>query len=197
MMVHLPERSDARANHERLLSVAVAVFAARGTEAEVREIAERAGVGIGTIYRHFPDKDDLVLAVMDDAVRAFERMLAAVLALDDPVDALRTLVRESLTLAARYGKLFASEVEDHRPTEHDATDLLLRRRQVDASLVALIERGIRGGQLRADLDPLVAVAMIQSAVRPRFIAQWWSARTPDEVAEGFLEIFLHGAQASG
>jgi AcrR family transcriptional regulator len=56
-------RSDARRNKETLLEAAAAAFVASGVEAPVRDIAARAGVGVGTIYRHFPTRADLIIAV--------------------------------------------------------------------------------------------------------------------------------------
>lgn len=58
-----PKRADARRNEQALLQAAAAVFVARGVDAPVREIAKKAGVGLGTIYRHFPRRADLVVAV--------------------------------------------------------------------------------------------------------------------------------------
>ncbi|MGV8872647.1 MAG: TetR/AcrR family transcriptional regulator [Rhodococcus sp. (in: high G+C Gram-positive bacteria)] len=58
-----PKRSDARRNKEVLLAAAAAVFVRSGVEAPIREIAAEAGVGLGTVYRHFPTRSDLVLAV--------------------------------------------------------------------------------------------------------------------------------------
>ncbi|MFI6358410.1 TetR/AcrR family transcriptional regulator [Streptomyces sp. NPDC050743] len=58
-----PRRSDARRNKETLLDAAAAAFVTSGVEAPVRDIAARAGVGVGTIYRHFPTRADLIIAV--------------------------------------------------------------------------------------------------------------------------------------
>jgi AcrR family transcriptional regulator len=62
-LVKRPMRADARRNYERLLTAAREVFAADGPEAPLEAVAERAGVGIGTLYRHFPDRDALLVAV--------------------------------------------------------------------------------------------------------------------------------------
>ncbi|MGV9499483.1 TetR/AcrR family transcriptional regulator [Streptomyces sp. NPDC003642] len=65
-----PRRKDARRNQQTLLDAAAAVFAASGVEAPVRDIAAQAGVGTGTIYRHFPTRSDLVIAVYRHQVDA-------------------------------------------------------------------------------------------------------------------------------
>jgi AcrR family transcriptional regulator len=65
-----PKRADARRNEQTLLDAAAAVFVTSGVEAPVRDIAARAGVGMGTIYRHFPTRADLVVAVYRHQVEA-------------------------------------------------------------------------------------------------------------------------------
>jgi AcrR family transcriptional regulator len=65
-----PKRADARRNQETLLDAAAAVFVASGVDAPVRDIAAKAGVGMGTIYRHFPTRADLVIAVYRHQVEA-------------------------------------------------------------------------------------------------------------------------------
>jgi AcrR family transcriptional regulator len=64
------QRADARRNEEALLEAAAAVFVAAGVDAPVRDIAARAGVGVGTIYRHFPTRADLIVAVYRHQVEA-------------------------------------------------------------------------------------------------------------------------------
>ena len=86
-------RRDARANRDRILAAARAAFAAGGVDVPVEEIAERAGVGMGTLYRRFPTKHDLVEAVIEESLDAF------VAAAEDgsrgrrPVDGLQRLRR--------------------------------------------------------------------------------------------------------
>jgi AcrR family transcriptional regulator len=66
-----PLRADARRNHEKVISAAAAAFAESGLDAQVEDIARRAGVGVGTLYRHFPTKEALVVALAD---QHFERI---------------------------------------------------------------------------------------------------------------------------
>ncbi|MDX3609447.1 MULTISPECIES: TetR/AcrR family transcriptional regulator [Streptomyces] len=65
-----PKRADAVRNQQTLLAAAAEVFVASGVDAPIREIAKRAGVGMGTIYRHFPTRADLVVAVYRHQVEA-------------------------------------------------------------------------------------------------------------------------------
>jgi AcrR family transcriptional regulator len=73
-------RADARRNERALLDAAAAVFVTSGVEAPVRDIAARAGVGVGTVYRHFPTRADLVVAVYRHQVEACEQAGPALLA---------------------------------------------------------------------------------------------------------------------
>src|SRR4051812_4544447 len=82
-----PLRADARRNRERVLEAARAVFAEHGRDAQMDDVARRAGVGVGTVYRHFPTKEALVAAL---ALDLFERALEAsraALEIDDPWEA--------------------------------------------------------------------------------------------------------------
>jgi AcrR family transcriptional regulator len=74
------KRADARRNQETLLDAAAAVFVASGVEAPVRDIAAKAGVGVGTIYRHFPTRADLIIAVYQHQVEACAEAGPALLA---------------------------------------------------------------------------------------------------------------------
>jgi AcrR family transcriptional regulator len=87
------KRSDAQRNQRALLAAAAAVFVTSGVDAPIREIAARAGVGIGTIYRHFPTRSDLVVGVYRHQVEACAEAAPALLAsADSPFAALRQWV---------------------------------------------------------------------------------------------------------
>jgi len=68
-----PRRADARRNHEALLAAAKAVFAQSGTDAPLEEVARRAGVGQGTLYRQFPTREHLFAAIMADTIDLLDR----------------------------------------------------------------------------------------------------------------------------
>ena len=87
------KRADALRNEQALLAAAAAVFVASGVDAPIREIATTAGVGIGTIYRHFPTRADLIVAVFRHQVEACAEAGPALLAgADSPLAALRQWV---------------------------------------------------------------------------------------------------------
>ncbi|MFV2119417.1 TetR/AcrR family transcriptional regulator [Streptomyces sp. Act-28] len=97
-----PMRADARRNHERLLRVARSAFAEHGTDAALEDIARRAGVGIGTLYRHFPNRHALMNAVFQDAVTALLARSRELAEADEPCTALVEWLRSVVTHAGEY-----------------------------------------------------------------------------------------------
>lgn len=88
-----PLRADAARNRARVLEVAWETFASEGLSVPIDEIARRAGVGLGTIYRHFPSKDDLVRAIVTDRLRQVIEEADSLLQTGDPCQALFTFLR--------------------------------------------------------------------------------------------------------
>jgi AcrR family transcriptional regulator len=86
-------RADARQNHARLISAATAAFAEKGADAPLEDIARRAGVGIGTLYRHFPSRVDLQAAVFRTQVRVVCEQGDALLQTDAPEQAFASWTR--------------------------------------------------------------------------------------------------------
>ncbi|WP_137993721.1 TetR/AcrR family transcriptional regulator [Streptomyces vilmorinianum] len=95
-------RADARRNHERLLTEARAAFAEHGTDASLEDVARRAGVGIGTLYRHFPTRDALMNAVFQEALGALLQRGRELAEADDPCPALVEWLRSLITHASEY-----------------------------------------------------------------------------------------------
>lgn len=182
-------RADARANRERLLSAAHDLFRERGIDAEMKEIAERAGVGIGTIYRNFPTKDDLLVAIVGELVSAIQGAVDAALHVTDPVDALRTLLRGGMETAERFGDIAMALHGDLPPgCQQQFEDL--NPQQLIGSVV---QKGIDAGLFRPDLDPRIAGIMITSVFVPWNYQALRPGRTHDELIDTFLSLFLHGA----
>jgi AcrR family transcriptional regulator len=98
-MVRRPQRADARRNFEALLAAARDAFAENGTEASLEDIARRAGVGIGTLYRNFPTRDDLFLSVYVEEIDQLSAVAAQV-ADQPPWEALATWLRRFVGYAA-------------------------------------------------------------------------------------------------
>jgi AcrR family transcriptional regulator len=96
-------RADAAHNREAIVEAASAVLATRGTAVDVREIARRSGVGMGTLYRHFPKKEDLVQTVLRrDFMNWAESARLAAVEADDPWAALTDFYQQALTGYARH-----------------------------------------------------------------------------------------------
>ncbi|MCW2513856.1 MAG: TetR family transcriptional regulator [Mycobacterium sp.] len=95
-----PMRADAARNRARVLEVAYETFAAEGLSVPIDEVARRAGVGAGTVYRHFPTKEALFAAVIDDRVRGMVDTGRALLETVGPAEALFAFLREMVTMGA-------------------------------------------------------------------------------------------------
>jgi AcrR family transcriptional regulator len=143
-------RSDAQRNLDALLDAAKAVFAASGVDAPVREIAARAGVGVGTFYRHFPQRSDLVKAVFQHEVDAAAEAAPALAAQHPPGEALeRWLWRFTEFLAAKRG--LAAALHSGDPAFEKLPDYF------DAHLVpaitGLLDAAVAAGAVRPDVEP--------------------------------------------
>ncbi|MFF7443135.1 TetR/AcrR family transcriptional regulator [Streptomyces sp. NPDC008122] len=139
-------RTDARANRERLLAAAAEVFAEAGPGASLNEIARRAGVGPGTLYRHFPNRPALLTALLRDRIETLCARAEALRAADSPDDALAEWLGAFLTHArVNQGMGGALLVEEAAGSGPDCHRLIL-----DAA-TGLLTRAQRHGSARADL----------------------------------------------
>jgi AcrR family transcriptional regulator len=146
-IAHRPLRADARRNREKILAAAAAAFAESGLESQIEDIARRAGVGVGTVYRHFPTKDALVGAL---AEAHFDRlagtMEAALTEGGDPWDVFAAAIRRAAEPAA--GDVAWCEIIAGHPR---AIDRALRGQQrLATATAALLERAQAAGLIRAD-----------------------------------------------
>ncbi len=144
-----PLRRDAERNRQRILEAARDAFAEQGLSVTLDEIARRAGVGVGTVYRRFPDKELLIEALFEDQMTAFAALAEECLGADDAWAGLLTfLERASEKQACDRG---FKEVALSGVHGLDRCD---RARQMMLPLVvALVERARADGSLRADLEP--------------------------------------------
>jgi AcrR family transcriptional regulator len=141
-----PRRADAERNRARILAAASELFAERGLDASMPELAERAGVGVGTVYRAFPDKDHVLSAVMAERFRWLTARIESAIEADDAWTAFTDVVWKGAALHAK-DRAF------HQCLPH-ALDLPevseARSRTLDA-FQRLIERAQAAGALRADV----------------------------------------------
>jgi AcrR family transcriptional regulator len=143
-------RADAQRSVDALLKSAKAVFAASGVDAPIREIAEKAGVGIGTLYRHFPQRWDLVAAVFRREVDACAEAAPALAAEHAPGEALaRWMQRYAAFIATKRGLATALHSGDQA---FEGLPVYFQTRLVPA-LQTLLEAAAAAGEVRSDVEP--------------------------------------------
>ena len=146
------KRADARRNEQTLLDAAADVFVTSGVEAPVRDIATKAGVGMGTIYRHFPTRADLIIAVYRHQVDRCAAAGRTVLANNgSPYDALVQWIDLFVDFLATKHGLAAVMRSDHAGFEALHTYFLDRLVPVCAQL---LDAAAADGEIRADTDAL-------------------------------------------
>jgi AcrR family transcriptional regulator len=179
-------RADAERNRLRLLDTAKAVFAAKGSDASLDEIARIAGVGAGTLYRHFPTRDALVAAVYRNET---EQLIAAADRLAEmrpPVPALR-----------EWLLLFV----DYIATKHEMSEMLDAivggtSELYSASMAAmvraistLVARAVASGEIRLDLDPLDLLRAIAG------VAKLGHGADGERAAKRLVDILIAGIRS--
>jgi AcrR family transcriptional regulator len=152
-----PARADARRNREKLLAAARAAFAAATDVVALEAVARDAGVGIGTLYRHFPTREALVEAVyaaeLDDVVAGASALLAEF----PPEVALRTWMdRYAAFVATKRGMVDTLRAG----WASGSTATPTTRERVTAAVAPILARGATTGSLRADVDPEDVITML-------------------------------------
>jgi AcrR family transcriptional regulator len=181
-------RADARRNHEAVIAAAKLLFADEGLEAQMPDVAKAAKVGVGTVYRHFPTKEDLIAAL---AAERFERLAEKAregVAAEDPWEGLCDFIRFSAQIQADDRGL--CEVMGSRPeVMADAAFAV----GLDELCDKLVKRAQRSGDLRKDLDwediPMVACSLgrITAAEGGPAVGRW----------PRLVEIVIDGLRAPG
>nr|WP_306318010.1 MULTISPECIES: TetR/AcrR family transcriptional regulator [unclassified Streptomyces] len=142
-------RADARRNYDRLLAQARIAFAEHGTGASLEDVARGAGVGIGTLYRHFPNRHALMSAVFEEAVSDLLDRSRALLDAPQPCAALVTWLREIITHASEYRGLSRALMS----ASQDASSALARCSDpMREAGQALLSRAQRVGAVRSDVS---------------------------------------------
>ena len=143
-------RADALRNRERVLRAAKAVFSAGGADASLEAVARRAGVGIGTLYRHFPTREALFEAVYRREVRQLSELAEQLKDETSPVQALRRWLHSNIELVAtKKGMSAALALAVHGSSELYADSL---ERLAKAAGV-LLDRAVAAGEIRSDISP--------------------------------------------
>jgi AcrR family transcriptional regulator len=178
-------RADARRNRERILEIAKVAFTRSGANISLDDVVRQAGIGAGTLYRHFPTRDALLEAVYRTEVEklaAAERELAAAL---PPIEALRAwmllfvdyiaakqIIAPALnTLVGGPSKLFEASGA-----------------QIKGAIHALVERAIESGDVRPDLDPLDLLRALVGVSNVASVPDWAPS------ARRLVEILIIGSR---
>jgi len=178
-------RADAQRNRERILEIAKKEFTRAGANASLEEIAKKAGVGPGTLYRHFPTREDLLVAVYRSEI---EKLAAAERTLADTLPAVEALRAWLL--------LFVDAVE----TKHIIAPVLntlvgdpkkvfeVFHGQIHEALRALVKRAIKSSDIRKDLDPIDLLRAIVGVANVSAGPDW------PQSARRLVEILIQGAR---
>jgi AcrR family transcriptional regulator len=143
-------RADAVRNRERVLEAAKAVFNAGGPEASLEAVAKRAGVGIGTLYRHFPTREDLFEAVYRREVEQLSELAEQLKNAKDPVDALRRWLRSNVEFVATKKGMSAALALTFQSSSELAAFSMDR---LTKAIGSLLDRAVAAGQMRGDVSP--------------------------------------------
>jgi len=184
IQIQRPMRADARRNYEKLVAAARDVFTELGGSAPLEDVAERAGVGIGTLYRHFPTRQALLEAVYVGEVETIARA-ADDLSGEAPWDALEQWLRQYAGFAATKRALTEALLE----AAPDSDVLLSCRAAFVNAGTPLVERAQQAGAVRPDTDFSDIIRMVGSvSVVPT---------TDPEQKERMLQIVLDGLRYRG
>jgi AcrR family transcriptional regulator len=181
-------RADARRNHEAVIASAKELFANQGLDAQMPDVAKAAKVGVGTVYRHFPTKDDLIATLAGDRFERLADKAREGLEAEDPWEGLCEFIRFAAEIQADDRGL--CEVMGSRPEVMDAAALAAGLPELCDRLV---KRAQRSGKLRRDLAwediPMIACGLGRIAQADSGPA---AGRWPR-----LVEIILDGLRAPG
>jgi AcrR family transcriptional regulator len=181
-------RADARRNREAVIAAAKKLFADQGLEAQIPDVAKAAKVGVGTVYRHFPTKDNLIAALVAERFERLAAKASECLEADDPWEGLCDFIRFSAQIQADDRGL--CEVMGSRPEVMGAAAFAAGLPELCDQLV---KRAQRSGELRRDLIgediPMIACGLgrIAQATEGPAAGRW----------PRLVEIVLDGLRAPG
>jgi AcrR family transcriptional regulator len=184
-----PLRADAERNRRRILDAARKVFAEEGLGAGVDSIAREAGVGVGTLYRRFPTKQELLVATIEDGAARIADEVAALHSVDDPWDAFAASLHAFARAIARDRGFYE--------VIHGEPDLLPiareTKRQLLAALDVLLRRAQDAGAVRADIviEDVPALCMVAARL------PGWRLDCQPELWTRYLALLFDGLRPEG
>ncbi|GMU01368.1 TetR/AcrR family transcriptional regulator [Corallococcus caeni] len=162
-----PVRADARRNRARILDAAEAVFAEQGASASTEAVAAHAGVAIGTVFRHFPTKPELLQAVVMHLLDRLITEVDAMVGNQDAVTALFEFCARVMAVSARNRAVFARLAETG--VQVRVGDALARLRP---GIDLLLERAQKAGTVRDDLRPAELIALLAAVCQAALTDAW-------------------------
>lgn len=180
-------RADAERNRARLIDAAKSVFATRGGAASLEEVARTAGVGIGTLYRHFPTRDALIEAVYRNESDQLVRAASELAANRSPVEALREWMRLFFNyMSVKHGMMeLLDSLADGKSSLYAASGAATKR-----TIDSLVANAVAAGEVGIDVDPLDLLRALGGMV------QFSGGRDNEEAAaHAIIDIMISGLQA--
>jgi AcrR family transcriptional regulator len=158
-----PLRADARRNRERIMASAGELFARLGTAAQMDQIAEHCGLGLGTLYRHFPTKEALLTAIVSRRFGAMADLARDAEQVGDPGQAFETVLRGYLEAAEGDAAFQLALLGADSPQWHSIAG---QKAEFRAIVTRIIDRAVGAGAVRADLTfadfPLIACGVMST-----------------------------------
>ena len=179
-------RADAQRNRERILEVAKEAFTRSGANASLDDIAKQAGVGPGTLYRHFPTREELLQAVYRselEKLAAAERKFAQTMT---PIEALRAwllLFVDAIAAKALIAPALNTLLGDHKKV------FAASYAHMQEAIRALVKRAIQSGDIRKDLDPMDLIRALVGVANVTTSPDW------QQSARRLVDILVSGSQA--
>jgi AcrR family transcriptional regulator len=181
-------RADAKRNYQKLLTAAAEAFAERGADdVSLEEIAKRAGVGIGTLYRHFPNRQALLEAVYRDQVEALRARAEELVATKPPAEALATWLRDLVDFGRTKRMLTSAMLTTVTQDSEVMTSSRQMMRRADADILSSAQQA---GVVRADADPADLMRLVHAI---SMTTEW--AGDDNEQADRLLALVLDGLRS--
>ena len=187
MTTSRPLRADAARNRALLLAAAADEFAEHGLSASVADIARRAGIGKGTVFRHFPTKDDLIAAIVLDRIQALAAIGERLLDSDHPGAALLEFLTAAAHQRQQRDLSFLQEAGDTRPEVGKARTAMFQ------TINALVGRAREDGAIRPDVTGTDVILLMCA---PNYVADSIPDASPD-LWRRYLAIIFDGLRPEG
>ncbi len=178
-------RADARRNRARLIEVAKAMFSEGGADTGLESIAKAAGVGIGTLYRHFPTRDALIEAVYRAETQNLAQAAPQLLETMTPVEALRSWLRlfvDHIATKQVMSPVLASMVGGTSELYAESTA------SIKTAIGSLVDRAVAAGAIRLDIEPLDLLRALAGVAGISSVPGW------EKSAKRLVDILIAGVR---